>query len=270
MADRSARQPRRHPRVLRLRHLRRVRQGHRASGVPGHRSDRLADPVVRDLRGRLPRAADWRDRPGALRRSSRPPRRLPVVGVHHVGRDARHGPGADLRAVGRCGQPADGHVAVDPGVLPRRRTARRADLRGRDRAAHRAVRLRRGVRVRDDGCGGGHRREPVGAHLHGSGAGTCLRMADRVHPWRPRRRVEFRPPPIARRVAGVRAHAQPGRASTIPRAAQDQPRAMSSSAARCWPAPAASTGCSSRISRRTCPACCSTTRARRCCRRPSA
>ena len=59
--------------------------------------------------------------------------------------------------MGRGRQRADGDAAADPGLLPRRRAARRAHLRRRNRAAHRAVRVRRGVRVRDDGRGRGDR-----------------------------------------------------------------------------------------------------------------
>ena len=63
---------------------------------PADRSARLADPLLRDVRRRLPRASDRRHRPQPLRRSLRPPRGVPLVGVHHVGRHARHGPRARL------------------------------------------------------------------------------------------------------------------------------------------------------------------------------
>ena len=49
-----------------------------------------------------------RHRAQPLRRSLRPAPRVPVVGVRDVGRHARHGPGADVRAVGRRRQRADG------------------------------------------------------------------------------------------------------------------------------------------------------------------
>ena len=74
LAHRAARQPRRHARVLRLRHLRRLRQGHRRRDLPELIADRLADGVVRRVRGRLSRPADRRHRPQPLRRSLRPPR----------------------------------------------------------------------------------------------------------------------------------------------------------------------------------------------------
>ena len=49
------------------------------------------------------------------------------------------------------------------GVLPRRRTSWRSHLRRRNRAAHRALRLWRRIRLRDDGRRSGDRGEPVGA-----------------------------------------------------------------------------------------------------------
>ena len=67
---------------------------HRRRGLSQRRPLVSLMAVVRDVRGRLPRPADRRHRPQPLRRSLRPPRGVPVVGVRHVGRDARHGPGA--------------------------------------------------------------------------------------------------------------------------------------------------------------------------------
>ena len=104
--------------------------------------------------------------------------------------------------------------------------------------------------------------------LHGSGADPDLWLAHRVHPRRPRRRPELRAAALARGIARIRTDAQPGRASAVPRTAARPIARTCWSAARCWPAPAASTACSSRTCRRICPACCSTTRARRCSRRP--
>ena len=69
----------------------------------------------------------------------------------------------------------------------------------------RAVRLRRGLRVRDDGRGGGDGRQPVGAHLPRSGDGAALRVAHRLRPRRPRRRAQLRAAAIDGGVAGVRA-----------------------------------------------------------------
>jgi hypothetical protein len=48
-------------------------------------------------------------------------------------------------------------------------------------------------------------RQPGGADLPGPRARARVRLAHRLHPRRPRRRVEFHPAPLARRVAGVRA-----------------------------------------------------------------
>ena len=89
-----------------------------------------------------------------------------------------------------------------------------------------------------------------GSHLHGSRARARLRMAHRVHPRRPRRRPQFRVAPLARRVAGVRADAQPRLAPAVHANCCGRTSCRCSSGARCSPAPAVSTACSSR----TCPA----------------
>ena len=225
LAHRRARQPWRHAGVLRLRHLRRVCERHCPGGISGRRSDRVVDGVVRRVRRRLPGAADRRHRVESLRRSLRAPDGIPLVGVHHVRRHAGHGVGAVVCAVGRGRKRVDGGAALAPGFLPRRRAPRRADLRGRDRAAHRAVCLRRGVRLRDDGRGGGHRGELVGAHVPRSGAGAGVWMAHRVRARRPWRRAQFRAAAIARGIARVRAHEELRRAPAIPRAVAHEPGA---------------------------------------------
>ena len=56
-------------------------------------------------------------------------------------------------------------LRICPRVLSRRRAAGGAHLRRRDRAAHRAVRVRRRVRVRHDGRRGGDGCEPVAAYV---------------------------------------------------------------------------------------------------------
>ena len=66
LAHRVPCQPRRHARVLRLRHLRHLRPRHCRRALPERFAARLADGLVRGLRGRLPRAADWRHRPQPL------------------------------------------------------------------------------------------------------------------------------------------------------------------------------------------------------------
>ena len=73
---------------------------------------------------------------------------------------------------GAAASAADGVAPPGAGILPRRRTARRAHLRRRDGAAACAVRLRRRVRVRDDGRGACDRRQPRGAHL-AAGRSSC-------------------------------------------------------------------------------------------------
>ena len=148
------------------------------------------------------------------------------------------------------------------GLLSRRRAARRAHLRRRDRAAHRAVRLRRGVRVRDDGRGGGDRRQPVACArswtpamvpTYGWRIAFVLGGLGGVLSFVLRRSLEESP-----EFARMR---EPGVAAAVPRDAADARRRRCSSAARCWPARPASTACSSRTCRRTCRRCCSTTRA---------
>ena len=125
-------------------------------------------------------------------------------------RDDRHGARADVRAMGRGGERADGGAADCAGLLPRRRTARRADLRRRNGAGYRAVCLRCRVRVRHDGRGRGDRGEPVGAHAAGAGGLPILGWRIAFVHRRPRRRPELRVAAVARRVAGIRAHAEPG------------------------------------------------------------
>ena len=168
---------------------------------------------------------------------------VPVVGVRHVGRHARHGTGADVRAVGRRGQRADGRAAIDAGVLPRRRAARRADLRRRDGAADRAVRLRRRVRVRHDGRGRGDRRQPVGAHVAAIRR-WCLRYGWRIAfvlgglggvlSFVLRRSLEESPEFARMRSLASR---QPFRELL-----RTHTSARCWSAARCWPAPACFNG----------------------------
>ena len=113
-----------------------------------------------------------------LRRSTRAPPRVPVVGLRHVRRDARHGFGADVRPVGRGGERPDGGAPPPPGFLSRRRAPRRADLRRRNLAEDCAVRVRCRVRVRDDGGGRGDGSEPCRAHVP-----RCRRMVRR-YGWR--------------------------------------------------------------------------------------
>ena len=70
----------------------------------------------------------------------------------------------------------------------------------------RAVGMRRGLRVRDDGRGGGHGSQPLGSHLPRSGDGAALRVAHRLRAGRPWRRAQLRAAPINGGIAGVRAH----------------------------------------------------------------
>ena len=164
LAHRAARQPRRHARVLRLRHFRHLRPRHRRRDFSEQLAARLADGVIRGLCRRLPGPAPRRHRPQPLRRSVRSAARVPLVGVRDVGRHAGHGTRADACPVGRCCQRADGGVAAGAGLLPRWRAAGCAHLRRRDRAEDGAVRLRRRVRLRDARRGRGHRRQPLAAH----------------------------------------------------------------------------------------------------------
>ena len=134
----------------------------------------------------------------------------------------------------------------------------------------RAVRLRRGVRVRDDGRGGGDRRQPGGAHVAAAGARAGLRLAHRVHARRARRRAQLRAAAIARRVAGVRAHEAAWRRGSRSAKCCGRTAAGAGRHARCWrhgrlqrPVLLAHAGV---LVRRAA----ATTRARRCSRRPSA
>ena len=196
--------------------------------------------------------------------------RVPVVGVHHVGRHAGHGPGAVVRAVGRDGERADGDTAIDPGLLSRRRVAGRADLRGGDGAANCAVCVRRGVRVRHHGRGARHRRQPLGADLSRSRAGAGVWLAHRVHSRRSRRRVEFRAAAVAGRVARVCADEELCGAPAVSRAVADQSRARAGRLRDSRRHGQPSTACSSRTCRRISRPSCNTILARRCSRRPSA
>ena len=122
---------------------------------------------------------------------------------------------------GASGQRADGGAAAGSGILSRRRAAGRADLRGRNRAAAGAVRLRRRVLVRHAGRGGGHRRQPRRSHVAAGGAGGRRRVAHGVHPRRARRPAELRPAALARGIAGVRADEAAGVATAVSRGAAD-------------------------------------------------
>ena len=206
MEDRAARQPGGHARVLRLRRLRGVRARHRRGDLPQYHADRVAHGVVRRVRGRLSGPADRRNRPQPLRRPLRAAHRVPAVALRHVGGHAGDGAGAVLRRVGRVGQLHHGDAAAGAGLLHRRRAARRAHLRGRDRAEACAVRLRAGLRVRHDGRGGRLGCQPGRAHVAGAGAGADLRLADRVRARWPGRPPQLPDAPGDGGVAGVRAH----------------------------------------------------------------
>ena len=175
--------------------------------------------------------------------------RVPVVGVRHVGRDARHGTGARLRAVGRRGQRADGDAAPVQGFC----------LGGELPGALTYV-VETAPRIAPFVCGVVFACVTMGvavatgvslsrSHASGSGAGADLRWRIAFVLGGLGGVLSFVLAPLARRIAGVRAHAQPGVAPAVPRAAADPPRARSSSAARCSPAPAASTASSSRTCR---------------------
>ena len=251
LADRPARQPRRHARVLRLRHLRRVRARHRAT-----RSFPATDPLVSLMASFAAFAAGYLARPiGGIVLSHYGDRhgrraRVPVVGVRHVGRDARHGPRADYAQWG---------VAASA-LMVTLRLIQGFCLGGELPGALTYV-VETAPRIAPFVCGVVFACVTMGVAvatgvslsvrtLLDPATGAGLRLAHRVHPRRPRRRAEFRAAPIARRVAGVRAHAQPRVAPAVPRAAADALRARCWSAARCSPAPAASTACSSRTCRR--------------------
>ena len=221
MADCAAREPRWNPRVLRLRHLRRVRARHRSGHLSEHVADCVVDGVVCGVCGRLSGAAARRHHSQPLRRSLRPASCVYLVGVRHVGRDARNGPGAGLRAGGRCRKRTDGCLTADSGLLPRRRAARRADLRGRNGAEDCAARVRGGLLMRHARRRRGHRSEPGDPHVSRSGAGAAVRLASGFHFGRTRRRADLRAPALARGIARVRANAQPRVAAAVSGAAAD-------------------------------------------------
>ena len=75
--------------------------------------------------------------------------------------------------------------------------------------------VRGGVCLRDHGRRRRDRRQPLGAHAARAGGCGGLRLAHRLRHRRSRRRAELRVAAIARRVAGVRAHAQPGVAPAV-------------------------------------------------------
>ena len=145
-----------------------------------------------------------RHRAQPLRRSLRPPPRVPGFDFRDVGRHVRHGPRAVIRHVGARRERADGDAPAHSGILSRWRVARRPDLRGRNRAATGAVGLRRGLLVRHAWGRGGDRGQSCRPHVAAVGIGGHIRMARGVPARRTGRTAEFRAAAVARRVARVR------------------------------------------------------------------
>ena len=214
VAHRAAREPRRHARVLRLRHLRDLCEGHRRRNISESHAAHFPHGVIRRVRGRLSRTSDRWHRAQPFRRSLRPASRVPGLDSCDVHRHIRHGAGAAVRLVGSGREHADDCAAAHPGILPRWRTARRTDLRRRDSAATCIVCLRCGLFVRHPWRGSGHRAEPRGSLVAAAGVDGLCRMAHRVYRRRACRVAGPGVAALARRVAGVRTDEAPRVASS--------------------------------------------------------
>ena len=110
--------------------------------------------VVCRVRRRLPRPADRRHRPQPLRRSVRPPPRVPDLDLRHVRRHARHGAGAVVREWGAAASLLMVALRLVQGFCLGGELPGALTYVVETAPRHRAVRLRRRVFVRDDGRGG--------------------------------------------------------------------------------------------------------------------
>ena len=127
----------------------------------------------------------------------------------------------DYAQAGVAASVPDGCLTADSGLLPRRRAARRADLRGRNGAEDCAAGVRGGLLMRHARRRRGHRSEPGDPHVSRSGARAAVRLARGVHFGRTRRRADLRAPALARGIARVRANAQPRVAAAVSGVAAD-------------------------------------------------